>query len=275
MISIIIVLYNALPKSYIYEITENPIIIVDNTPNRDLNISSGNIKYIPLYENMGIAKALNVGIKAAIEYGSEWVLTMDQDSELPSNMIMDYTEFILNHSKLNIGLLAPLINMYYGEDKKPSDTYLQIDEAITSGSLVNVEAFNTIGGFKEELFIDGVDFEFCWNLKRHGYSLYQLNNVVMQHQLGETREYKLCGIHLFYVTNHNYIRRYYMTRNTLYIQYKYHDIMPKAFMPLISKIVTLGKIIFFENDVLRKLKARRLGMIDFKNSKFGKFDYNL
>ena len=30
-----------------------------------------------------------------------------------------------------------------------------------------------------------------------------------------------------------------------------------------------------EKDVLRKLKARRCGIKDFKNNKFGKFDYDL
>ena len=125
------------------------------------------------------------------------------------------------------------------------------------------------------MFIDGVDFEFCWNLKRHGYSIYQLNNVLMQHQLGDSKEYSLWGKHLFYVTNHNYIRRYYMTRNSLYIRKLYSDIMPKPIVPFLPGLISLFKIIFFEKDVYRKLRARRLGIKDFKKNKFGKFDYDL
>ena len=273
-ISIIVVLYNALPKAYIFDIEQCNVIIVDNTPNRNLAIGGENITYIPLMDNLGIAKALNEGFMIAKSKGAEWALTMDQDSELRPDMIPEYIQFLRSNNE-KIGLLAPLINMYAGEEKQVSNTYYRIDEAITSGSLISMEAFDNVGGFKEELFIDGVDFEFCWNLKKHGYSIYQLNSVVMQHQLGETKEYKLFGKHLFYVTNHNFIRRYYMTRNSLYIRYLYADIMPKPSILESLGIVSLFKIVFFEKDVIRKFKAIKLGQQDFKNNKFGKYDHNL
>ena len=273
-LSIIVVLYNALPKAYIFDIEQCNVIIVDNTPNRNLAIGGENITYIPLMDNLGIAKALNEGFMIAKSKGAEWVLTMDQDSDLPSNMIEVYHNFIVETNG-KIGLLAPQINMYKGENKKVFNSYVKIDEAITSGSLINCKAYNEVGGFKDELFIDGVDFEFCWNLKKHGYSIYQLNSVVMQHQLGETKEYKLFGKHLFYVTNHNFIRRYYMTRNSLYIRYLYADIMPKPSILESLGIVSLFKIVFFEKDVIRKFKAIKLGQQDFKNNKFGKYDHNL
>lgn len=273
-LSIIVVLYNALPKAYIFDIEQYNVIIVDNTPNRNLAIGGENITYIPLMDNLGIAKALNEGFMIAKSKGAEWVLTMDQDSELRPDMIPEYIQFLRSNNE-KIGLLAPLINMYAGEEKQVSNTYYRIDEAITSGSLISMEAFDNVGGFKEELFIDGVDFEFCWNLKKHGYSIYQLNSVVMQHQLGETKEYKLFGKHIFYVTNHNFIRRYYMTRNSLYIRYLYADIMPKPSILESLGIVSLFKIVFFEKDVIRKFKAIKLGQQDFKNNKFGKYDHNL
>ena len=273
-ISIVVVLYNESPKPYVFDAKDYNVILVDNTPNRNLKISGTNIHYIPLLENTGIAKALNVGFKTAKEFSSKWVLTMDQDSELCPDMIPEYIKFLSSNNE-KIGLLAPLINMYAGEEKQVSNTYYRIDEAITSGSLISVEAFDNVGGFKEELFIDGVDFEFCWNLNKHGYSIYQLNSVVMQHQLGETKEYKLFGKHLFYVTNHNFIRRYYMTRNSLYIKEMYADIMPKPSFLESLGVVSLFKIIFFEKDVVRKLKAIKLGKLDFKKNKFGKYEHTL
>ena len=273
-LSIVVVLYNALPKDYVFDVKQYNVIIIDNTPNRDLTIEGDNITYLPLNDNMGIAKALNEGFEIAKRLGSDYILTMDQDSSLPTNMIQEYMNFIEGRNE-KIGLVAPLINMYNGENKQVSDTYVKIDEAITSGSLIPLLAYNEVGGFKEEMFIDGVDFEFCWNLKRHGYSIYQLNNVLMQHQLGDSKEYSLWGKHLFYVTNHNYIRRYYMTRNSLYIRKLYSDIMPKPIVPFLPGLISLFKIIFFEKDVYRKLRARRLGIKDFKKNKFGKFDYDL
>ena len=61
-IAIVIVLYNEQPPSYIYQNQTCQIYLVDNTPERNLNISFDGITYIPLGANMGIAKALNVPI---------------------------------------------------------------------------------------------------------------------------------------------------------------------------------------------------------------------
>ena len=66
-----------------------------------------------------------------------------------------------------------------------------------------------------------------------------------------------------------------MTRNSLYIRKLYSDIMPKPIVPFLPGLISLFKIIFFEKDVYRKLRARRLGIKDFKKNKFGKFDYDL
>lgn len=66
-----------------------------------------------------------------------------------------------------------------------------------------------------------------------------------------------------------------MTRNSLYVRKLYGDMMPKSAIPFLPGLVSFFKIVFFEKDVVRKLKARRLGIRDFKNNKFGKFDYEL
>lgn len=273
-IALVVVLYNDAPRDYVYQINGIHIILVDNTPNRDLNIQSPQITYIALKENLGIAKALNVGFTKAKEIGAKWVLTMDQDSDLPVNMIDEYIRFI-HEGHESVGIISPLINMYQGENKKTSDTYSVVDTALTSGSLISMDAYGAVGGFKEEMFIDEVDFEFCWNIKRHGFLTYQLNRVLMQHQLGNTQEIKFFGRHLFYVTHHNYIRRYYMTRNSHYVKKFHGDIMPKTPWWRFGSLITILKIVFFEKDVIRKLKAIHLGICDYKNNKFGKYDYNL
>lgn len=272
-IAIVVVLYNDMPKRYIFNNDGYNIIIVDNTPDRDLSLTGNNLYYFPLKENHGIARALNIGFKKAKELGAKWVLTMDQDSDLPSNMIDEYIRFI-NRGFSNIGIISPLINMYHGEDKSTSDSFAEINEALTSGSFVNMQAYDATGGFEDKLFIDCVDFEFCWNLKSKGYKVYQLNSVLMQHQLGDTHEIKIFRHHVSYVTHHNYIRRYYMTRNSLYVRSLYAEIMPKR-NDVLRHFIAYIKIILFEHDVSRKIKAIKLGKRDFRDNKFGKFDYNL
>lgn len=271
-IAILIVLYKDLPQEYIYTNTNINIIIVDNTPERHLSIDYTHITYIPLNDNMGIAEALNVGFRKAKELGVKWVITMDQDSILPDDMIEKYLNFIKEHSQEKIGILSPLIMMYDGEKLTPKDSYDEIEEAITSGCMVNIKSFDEAQGFKSEMFIDGVDFEYCYNIKQYGYKIFRLNNVLMQHHLGNTKEYKLFGKHLFYVTNHNYIRRYYMTRNSLYIKQLYFaDSKPN----IIKSLIPYVKILLFENDKLRKFKYIRLAKKDFKCGKLGKIEHNI
>ena len=52
-----------------------------------------------------------------------------------------------------------------------NEDVIEVDKCITSASLVPVSAWNDVGGFNEELFIDFVDHDFCAKLKEHGLSL--------------------------------------------------------------------------------------------------------
>ena len=154
-ISIVIVLYQELPPAYIYEDFGVNYILVDNTPGRNLNLDIPNVYYIPLDENYGIAKALNVGFSCAKKQGFSWVLTMDQDSLLSQNMLAGYTKFI-NVSHQKIGIVCPLLQVYRDEKVLLQDSYVQVNEALTSGSLINMDAYDAAGGFLEKLFIDEV-----------------------------------------------------------------------------------------------------------------------
>lgn len=269
-IVIVIVLYNEQPPQYIYSSKSGvEIILVDNTPDRELYIETPNITYIPLHRNYGIAKALNVGFEKAQDLGAEWVLTMDQDSDLPSNLLTEYQKYISHLYKPAV--LAPQLNMYDGEHKQASNDYNELTEALTSGSLISMKSWRESGGFKEELFIDGVDFEFCKHVRLLGYHVYQINSVVMQHHLGRTQEVKLFGRHLFYVTHHNYIRHYYMQRNSLEIARMYYGKLPENQIRISFPYKSVLKIIFFEDNKLNKLRARYQGFCDFKNRKFGEY----
>ena len=273
-IAILIVLYKEHPPVYVNDNIGCNIIIVDNTPNRTLKVEGGNLTYVPLMRNMGIAYALNAGMKKAISMGKQWVITMDQDSALPGNMITSYIDY-LNGSIEKVGVVSPLINMYDGEDKNPSNTVLIVDEALTSGSMVNTRIYEEVGGFKDEMFIDVVDFEFCWNIRRHGYKVVHLNSVVMQHHLGNTVEYSLKKKHLFYVTNHSPLRRYYMTRNMLYLHKMYPEFRPSKVKSLYMWVIGICKILLFESKSLSKLKAGYLGYKDYRRNIMGECRYSL
>jgi rhamnosyltransferase len=249
--------------------------LIDNSDRNSSNnindyLSADEI-YYSFGENKGIAEALNVGCNLAYKDGYSWVLTMDQDSEIPLNIFYEYFNYINTYHKSDIGILTPLINFYAGDNKSGNKSVDQIYQCYTSGGLTNLNVFKAVGGFRTDFFIDCVDFEYCFKLRAYGYKIFRVNTVVMNHQLGACREIKIYGKHLFYVTNHNYVRKYYMIRNWRYVEDSYKQLFPNEFRShlLIYKVIL--KILLFENDKIRKLKSIRKGIKDHQKNITGKF----
>lgn len=260
----------------ILQLVDN-IIIIDNSESdnwsNDFKYENDKIHIENLKDNLGIAKALNIGYNLAYVSGSEWVLSLDQDSIVSSTIIDVYQEYLNKHPQKKIGALMPsfylcpnAVNLIGGNDEECQDY-------MTSGSLVNLKAYKEVGGFSDELFIDMVDTDFGFKLLQHGYKIERLKDVVMNHNIGNSTDISVLGKHLFYITNHNYIRRYYITRNLLYIKKIYNNQFKEYSSPKLRIFKSLIRIILFEKDKWRKLKSVRLGIKDFKNNRYGKYSY--
>ena len=58
------------------------VVVVDNSAEDNSSLirsSQANIYYLPQYHNVGIARALNIGMQYALQRGATHVLTMDQE----------------------------------------------------------------------------------------------------------------------------------------------------------------------------------------------------
>ena len=93
------------------------IVICDNG-SRNINsikeiIMSFPIRVIELNENMGIAYALNKICEISIELGYEWVLTLDQDSVSPVNLIKKLAEYA---NRNDVAIVSPEI-IYRNNEK--------------------------------------------------------------------------------------------------------------------------------------------------------------
>lgn len=207
-------------------------------------------------ENQGIAKALNQLTDAAQEDGIEWILTLDQDSVAPSNIVEEFEKYTNN---LNVGMLCPVIcDRNKGVVVEAKDGYKEIDECITSGSLLNIKAWKKIGGFDENMFIDGVDFDICCRLRKNGYKILCIQSVVLLHELGRIEYHRL----LFWkvlVKNHSAFRKFYIARNTVYLARKEHTNIIKA---ILQNVKLLLIVVFYEDDKWKKSKKILQGTID-------------
>jgi len=248
------------------------LYIVDNSDVKKYDLIekivavSPKCNYVDNYGNKGIAHALNVGVKLAIENGADWLLTMDQDSSFNNNDLQKIIEELHAINDNEIAILSP---SHYKDEQKLNPFYNTI--TMTSGNFINLDILHKIGSFDENLFIDSVDTEFCLRIYANNYKIKRLPLIILEHNLGEIRKYNFLGLK-FSPTNHNKIRRYYIIRNRFYVWEKYKNIYPDFIKW--EKLATLKeiiKIILFEKDKLSKIRFSIKGYLDFKKNKFGKY----
>lgn len=259
-------------------------IVVDNSDRKQPEIIKilkniyPNLIYIDNHGNLGIATALNIACDTAINHGSSWILTMDQDSKFVN--FQDYLDCSGLLSDVSaIALLAPNTGRFSPEaiQKNVSDcTYEEHFVVITSGNFLNLNLFNTIGRFDDNLFIDVVDFDYCAKVKLAGYKTLLFKNILLEHQLGILHKRKnFLTRKTKYKREHSPQRAYYIARNYLYLARKYGKSFPQEFSLLkvlnIVFIHDVTKILLYEDQKCKKIGAKLLGAYHFMIGKYGKY----
>lgn len=241
------------------------IILIDNN-SRNISevekkiVDKNKVFLIKNSENYGVAKALNQIITFCQEKKCDWVLTLDQDSVVPANLIEEYKKYITIDS---LGIICPrIIDRNYLDDNKIKikSPYDYVEKCITSASLTNIKVCSDVGYFDEKLFIDLVDFEYCIRLRKKGYKILRINTVTLLHQLGNLKVYNILGKKIR-VTNHSVNRKYYLARNSIYYAKKHKDYVRK--IKVYEKLlIAILKVLFFESNKFKKFKAMFNGYVD-------------
>lgn len=227
-----------------------------------------NISVTYLIENKGIGYALNVGVNKGLEMGSNWLLTMDQDSIIDSKMVEEFCKAININN--NLSCLTPSIIVFGTAN---SFNYIRkrdnlVDYAITSGNLVKLSVFKTVGLYNEELFIDCVDFDFSLRVRRSGYNIHIVPEAILYHQLGE--EHSVPKIFSWFYTSHSTHRRYYMFRNWGYMIEKYSFKFPLFILKSsIIHILLLLVIPFYDKKPKESFKFIYHGVRDYFKNQYG------
>lgn len=213
------------------------LYVVDNSLSDNSKMfNNKKIKYIPNMDNLGIARALNIGAENAISDNYKYLLTMDQDSKFEKKGLSKLKYLIDNYEKNDelvksfgknvdkVGIFTPVhvINGDVSIMGISSSRYDSPVNVMTSGNIINLDLYKKIGGFKDWFFIDCVDFDYCLNLRRHGYNIIRANDIILHHELGSYVQKKMFG-KTYSTFEHNYIRRYYIVRNRHYLYDIYHS----------------------------------------------------
>ncbi len=252
------------------------IIIVDNGSESQKKKNINLIKDIDNKENLGIATALNIGVKEALNQGYNWILTMDQDSKASSNMVEKmlevYNTIDESERKEILSIFPNFVDerIQSIEENSEMNAYEYVDADITSGNLLRAEVFDKVGFFDDSLFIDLVDTDFCMRLNEENIKMIKVRDAILYHSLGESQSVKsIFG--KFNTSNHSALRRYYMTRNRFYTWEKYKDLNSFTLnrdKKLFKK--EFVKIILGEKDKVNKIKMVFRGYKDYKKGIRGK-----
>lgn len=216
------------------------VYVVDNTPIEtgaqlildEVLRHNTKVSVISPGENIGIAAAHNLGLKAAIQQAHDHAIIFDQDSVPPSDIV---TSLLAEEAKLlrngiKVASVGPLYYDYKSGAYSPAirsnglwitrfpvdhrgPDVVQSDHLISSGTLLRLNILESIGYMDEKLFIDWVDVEWGLRAGKHGYCHYICKNVIMKHSIGDNNK------KVFYknISVHSNIRKYYIVRNATYL----------------------------------------------------------
>ncbi len=277
--------------SHIRDLAEQTdhVIVIDNTANaaaRDFlehalaktHPETYSLVFNPT--NAGVAAALNRGMKEAMAHQADWVLTMDQDSHITSGTVQTMLttfELLAPEIKLQTALLAPDI---ISSETIPATTrshgpkrplpVLELQTAITSGTMIKPSAWENVGGFEEQLFIDYVDHDFCFRLRKAGWKILGCSDAHLVHMIGHATTLRRWGRDII-IDQHPPFRSYYIIRNGLYFWKKNNE--PSDFIRADKKntLKLIIKAFLFDTHKVARIYMFWQGYKDFVCGRFGPY----
>ena len=259
------------------------LVVVDNTSDgpfkKALEARLADVKgihFVANPTNLGVAAALNQGLNKASQLGCDWLLTLDQDSRCYPDMVQTLLSVKAACVPPPTVIGGNYLDTRNKRMKVPLGTvgeFFDQKTVITSGCLVEVSSAQSIGGFREDYFIDQLDHEFCLRVRGHGGRVVISRKPVMEHSVGEADGAWLPL--LGYLPNHSVIRKYYVARNSLVTIARYWRTEPDWCLRRLIRL-TLGFLLLatLERQSLAKVRAFAAGVADAVMGRMGKCRHN-
>jgi len=211
------------------------LIVVDNG-----SVNAEHVRHLALErrsqiienkDNIGIAAAQNLGLAFAQKSKFTHILLLDQDTILAPGVVSDLAANLIDLQREH-GRVAAIGPAYYEHNSqqqtkayqaqglrlsriplKNRERPLASDFIIASGSLIPLAVLDEVGPFKEDLFVDLVDVEWCFRARRAGYKSYLSPTATTDHHLGSGT----VRIGARQIAIHAPVRNYYWVRNALWL----------------------------------------------------------
>ena len=148
------------------------VYIFDNSPEeadvRNFCLKRKEIRYSTVGKNAGLGLGMASICAQAYYEGNSALIFFDQDTVFESETLHFIENYYSNNEVLDSVYSAVIFAAPNRQKEKSSECFQDVAVAINSGSLFFLKNLKSIGWHNERYFVDGVDYEFCLNSKRHG-----------------------------------------------------------------------------------------------------------
>lgn len=228
---IIVTTYNPqideLKKNLFSYATQVPLVLICDNSDKPacqqevagLTHFSPRISVISMCGNKGIAAAQNSGTRFASENGYEYVIEIDQDSKLPDGYVEAIAGSFLKliaggEVATGIGPIAVRsTDGFVYDGQRAGIGIIKVEKTLSSGFFYPLASVEKVGPKDEDLFIDYVDWEWCWRANSLGMSIFIDTSIEIEHFLGSGHRRFI----FWKVGVPAPIRHYYQYRNSLYM----------------------------------------------------------
>jgi len=223
--------------------------------------------------NLGIAAALNTGVRWAKEKGFQYVALFDQDSTVTTGFCEAMLAQYRSHPERDRVAVVTPSQVERSTGRARGHRFAKDGSpliAITSGSLMPVGIFDRCGWFQEELIIDCVDHEYCLRARSQGYTIAECRQAVLLVAVGSTTSHKTLGLAIS-ARHYSARRRYYLTRNRLVVIRRFWRQQPAWCCRTLRDIVQDAiKVVLVEKDSWSKLAYTARGVYDALSGRMGR-----
>jgi len=239
------------------------------------------VQIIELDQNLGYAGNNDVGIKAAMDQGADWVFVLNEDTILAPDCLEKLVA--VGESEPAIGIVGPLVyhhdepeviqsaggkmNRFFqgwhrGQNEPDHGQYDHpepVDWITGCGIMVRREVIEQVGAIDERFFYYVEEFEWCIRARKSGWKIFFAPQAKLWHK----------GVQRNYQPKPSIM--YYLTRNRLFLLYKHHA-------SFITWLVTWSELLrtLISWTVRPKWRSKTAyrnamwhGMVDFLNRRWG------
>lgn len=226
------------------------ILVVDNGAKEKFKNAT-----ITNKENLGFAGGNNVGIKYALNRGTDYVLLLNDDTIVDPGFLKELIK--TGESDKKNGILGPIGGKINWLHTKGIHTTKNVDYISGVCMLVKRKVIEEIGLMPEEYFLYFEDADWCFKARKRGFKCVLVPTSQIQHKVSQS------------TVEGSFSYIYYHYRNGLLLSRRNAPFFIRLIAYFVSFLVYAKQLI---KRPSKWTKAIKLGIKDFYKGKFGKYE---